>query len=74
MKKFRILGILAILVIVGDFAISFTAGWQEERDSFSGGEVKVPVRKRQPYTRLKVSLWRYDLWKQQYWIHCVIVK
>ena len=57
MKKFRILGILAILVIVGDFAISFTAGWQEERDSF-----------------LKVSLWRYDLWKQQYWIHCVIVK
>ena len=55
MKKFRILGILAILVIVGDFAISFTAGWQ-------------------PYTRLKVSLWRYDLWKQQYWIHCVIVK
>ena len=33
MKKFRILGILAILVIVGDFAISFTAGWQEERDS-----------------------------------------
>ena len=53
MKKFRILGILAILVIVGDFAISFTAGW---------------------HTRLKVSLWRYDLWKQQYWIHCVIVK
>ena len=34
MKRFRILGILAILVIVGDFAISFTAGWQEERDSF----------------------------------------
>ena len=37
MKKFRILGILAILVIVGDFAISFTAGWQEERDSFLAG-------------------------------------
>ena len=34
MKKFRILGILAILVIVGDFVISFIAGWQEERDSF----------------------------------------
>ena len=37
MKKFRILGILAILVIVGDFAISFTDGWQEERDSFLAG-------------------------------------
>ena len=37
MKRFRILGILAILVIVGDFAISFTAGWQEERDSFLAG-------------------------------------
>lgn len=73
MKRFRILGILAILVIVGDFAISFTAGWQEERDSF-WREVKVPVRKHQPYTRLKVSLWRYDLWKQRYWIHCAIIK
>lgn len=37
MKKFRILGILAILVIVGDFVISFIAGWQEERDSFLVG-------------------------------------
>ncbi|RGN34293.1 DUF2975 domain-containing protein [Bacteroides oleiciplenus] len=37
MKKFRILGILAMLVIVGDFVISFTAGWQEERDSFLAG-------------------------------------
>lgn len=73
MKRFRILGILAILVIVGDFAISFTAGWQEERDSFLAGS-KSAVRKRQPYTRLKVSLWRCDLWKQRYWIHCAIVK
>lgn len=37
MKKFRILGILAMLVIVGDFFISFSAGWQEERDSFLAG-------------------------------------
>ena len=37
MKKFRILGILAILVSVGDFVISFIAGWQEERDSFLVG-------------------------------------
>ena len=73
MKKFRILGILAILVIVGDFAISFTAGWQEERDSFLAGSKSARAETPALY-RLKVSLWRYDLWKQQYWIHCVIVK
>ena len=59
MKKFRILGILAILVIVGDFAISFTAGWQEERDSFLAGSKSARAETPALYTP-EVSLWRYD--------------
>lgn len=57
MKKFRILGILAILVIVGDFVISFIAGWQEERDSF-WWDMKVPVQKIRPYIAPRLFLWR----------------
>lgn len=37
MKKFRILGILAILIITADFAILFIGGWEEHRDSFMEG-------------------------------------
>ena len=50
MKKFRILGILAMLVIVGDFVISFTAGWQEERDSFLAGYKSVREESPSLYT------------------------
>ena len=65
MKKFRILEEILPFLLLPVGKKNVTVFWRE---------VKVPVRKRQPYTRLKVSLWRYDLWKQQYWIHCVIVK
>ncbi|WP_418698404.1 DUF2975 domain-containing protein [Bacteroides sp.] len=37
MKKFRILGILAILVIVVESVFSFTAGWKDAKDSFMEG-------------------------------------
>ncbi|MCD8092823.1 MAG: DUF2975 domain-containing protein [Bacteroides sp.] len=37
MKKFRILGILAILVIAVEFIFSFTAGWKDVNDSFMEG-------------------------------------
>lgn len=37
MKKFRILGIVAILVIVLEFILSITASWKEVSDSFMEG-------------------------------------
>lgn len=37
MKKFRILGILAILVIAVESVFSFTAGWEDAKDSFMEG-------------------------------------
>lgn len=37
MKKFRILGIVAILVIAMEFIFSFTAGWKDASDSFMEG-------------------------------------
>lgn len=37
MKKFRILGIVAILVIVLEFILSITASWKDASDSFMEG-------------------------------------
>lgn len=37
MKKFRILGILAILVIATEFIFSITAGWRDVSDGFMEG-------------------------------------
>lgn len=35
MKKFRILGILTIAIIIGTFIYSFTSGWRSENESFN---------------------------------------
>ena len=37
MKKFRILGVLAIIVIVVEFIFSFAVGWESASDSFMEG-------------------------------------
>ncbi|MDR0988052.1 MAG: DUF2975 domain-containing protein [Prevotellaceae bacterium] len=37
MKKFTLLGIASILIIVGEFAISFSSGWSDFSDGYKDG-------------------------------------
>lgn len=55
MKKFRILGIIAILVFVADFAFSFVSGWEEASDSFMEG-VHSSQNPHEPFRSISVEV------------------
>lgn len=57
MKRFRILGILAILIITADFAISFIGGWEEHRDAFMEGyNSSFEMGKPNPYSSFSLGI------------------
>lgn len=60
MKKISILGILAILVIVAEFAYAMIAGWVDMKNSFLEGYNSVNVHSGKLHSRsIPVYLIRY---------------